>query len=117
MVKRMSVDVDNAPDHRARLVVVERAVTDLKESVGELSRTLNKWMQELSRAPRPIPFKEIVVTAAATLAVFASIISFLDSRAESATRLLQYRIEQLERTRGAAVGAPYLFALPKRNTD
>ena len=92
----MRDDMDNTSEHRARLTVVENQVAEVRETVRDLSSTINKWIKEQSQVPRPIPFKEIITTAAATLAVFAGVMQFLDSRNERSLEVYKYRIEKLE---------------------
>ena len=95
-------------DHRARLVIVEHRLEQMSGQVSELSHNINKWMKEVSSAPRPIPFKEIVATALSTLLLFGSILAFLDARSATAIelvrlkdaevrRLVEYRLDQVER--------------------
>lgn len=102
------VKKDSTDDHRARLVIVEHRLEQMSHQVSELSHNINKWMKELSSAPRPIPFKEIVATALSTLLLFGGILAFLDARAATAIelvrlkdaevrRLVEYRLEQVEK--------------------
>lgn len=104
----MSQDVDSTADHRARLVVVERGLDELKSTVGDLAKSINRYINEQNKAPRPIPFKEIVVTAVSTLALFSGILTFLDNRTADkieiahkrdagAKAVIEYRLDQIEK--------------------
>lgn len=89
--------MDNTSDHRARLVVVERGLEELKGTVNDLAKNINRWISDQANAPRPIPFKEIVVTAGATLAMFYGILQFLDSRSAPHIDALKFRMEKAEK--------------------
>jgi hypothetical protein len=104
----MRDDVDNTSDHRARLVVVEHTLEELKQTVSGLAKTINHHFTELSKQPRALPFKEIVATAGACLAIMVGGLSLLDSRIDKAVELAlarqkqelilqQYRVDRLER--------------------
>jgi len=58
---------------------------------------MQRYVEEQARAPRPIPFKEIMITAAATLSVFYGIVQFFEQRIDANTSKLKYQIEILEK--------------------
>lgn len=101
--------VDDTAHHRARLVVVEQGLQELKTTVQDLAKSINQYISEQAKAPRPIPFKEIIATAAATLALVGMVMNMFDARVERAVELSasrmkqeailqQYRLERLEKS-------------------
>ncbi len=101
-------DMDNASDHRARLVVVEHRLEELSKSVGDLANTINRYVTEQSKQPRALPFKEIVMTVGACLTIMIGGLTLLDSRIDKAVELsdakrrheavlTQYKVEQMQR--------------------
>lgn len=100
-------------DHRARLIVVEDGLARLERSVNTLADTLQRYVQEQAKAPRSIPFKEIISTAAATLAFVVGILAFLDSRAATEAKLATYRIERIERDVEKLAPLKHLLSLPQ----
>jgi hypothetical protein len=93
-----------------RVDVLEHAVVDLKNVVTDMSKDLKRFVERVSEQPRPIPFKEIITTAAATLGLLVGVLSFLDARADTKLdarmkdqaapmAVLQYRIDQLEKAK------------------
>ncbi len=108
MVSRTVTPVEETHDHRARLTVLERGQDELKESVNNLAKTVNRFISESAKAPRPIPLKEMVATAAATLGLVAMILNLFDNRVGTSVDLAlakqrpsvavyEYRLETLEK--------------------
>lgn len=86
---------------RARLILVEEGLSRLERSVESLASSIGKYITEQASAPRAIPFKEIIITAGATFALFVAGLNFMDQRNSMATQdmraLLQSHSKQLER--------------------
>lgn len=99
----------------ARMTVVESAVERLERTVNTLASSMQRYVEEQVRAPRPIPFKEIMITAAATISVFYGIVQFFEQRMDSNTKILQYRIEQIERKADRLHQLPAIMAIPRQN--
>ena len=81
----------------ARMTVVESTVERLERTVNSMASSMQRYIEEQARSPRPIPFKEIMLTAAATLTVFYGIVQFFEQRIEANTSKMKYQIELLER--------------------
>jgi len=87
----------------ARVIVLENVVDRVEKSVTDLARVVQKSVEAQASAPRQIPFKEIIITAAATLSLFGGILTFLDSRSAKDFDLMKekmsfiaYRLEKIE---------------------
>ena len=91
----------DASSERARLILVEEGLQRLERSVESLATNISKYIAEQSGAPRTIPFKEIIITAGATFALFVAGLNFMDQRNEMATKdmrfIQQQHAKQLER--------------------
>lgn len=103
-----TADVDSTSDHRARLVVVEHRLEEVTSAIRDLSHSFNKWVKDQASAPRPIPFKEIIVTAVASATFVTTALSFMDSRINTAIEIAkakdiaqnavnQYRLDEMYR--------------------
>lgn len=100
-VQAMSAEGRSRPDAEARLYVVEEQLGRLERSVTSLSDSISRYITEQAGAPRAIPFKEIIVTAGATFALFVAGLQFMDQRNDMATKdmraLIASHAKQLER--------------------
>ena len=99
-------------ESRARLIVVEEGLVRVERSVDSLTKSISAYMAEQIRAPRAIPFKEIVVTAGASFAFFLAVLGFMDSRNEMASRDVRFLIAQHEKQLQTL--APLTYSMPKR---
>lgn len=92
---------EDASSERARLILVEEGLSRLERSVESLASSIGKYIAEQSSAPRSIPFKEIIVTAGATFALFVAGLNFMDQRNDMLTKdmraTIQSHAKQLER--------------------
>lgn len=90
-------------DHefQARLLVVENEVGQIKSLIKDLSTTVREAIHEQHKAPRAIPFKEIIVSASASFALCVGLLNFMASQNELANRDIRRDIaahaKQLER--------------------
>lgn len=87
-----------------RVDVLEHTVGELRVAFVDLAKEVRRFMERTNEQPRPIPFKEIITTAAATLGLVVGILSFLDARVDTKLEaknapmaVIQYRIDQLEK--------------------
>lgn len=101
-VQEMKAAVErDVSTERARLILVEEGLSRLERSVESLASSIGKYITEQASAPRAIPFKEIIITAGATFALFVAGLNFMDQRNDMATKdmrvLLQSHAKQLER--------------------
>lgn len=81
----------------ARMSVVESAVDRLERTVNTLAGSMQRYVENQAQQPRPVPFKEIIGTAAASVAIFAAVLAFIDNRQSSHLEVYKYRIEQIEK--------------------
>lgn len=97
----MSAGKKPYPDSEARLYVVEEQLGRLERSVTNLSESIGRYISEQAQAPRAIPFKEIIATAAITFGLFVAGLNFMDQRHELATKDMRNTLvshaKQLER--------------------
>lgn len=77
----------------ARVDVLEHTVDRIDKGVNELAKGFREFVERQSSLPRPIPFKEIVATMGATIAVVFGVLQFLDARATTATELAISRLK------------------------
>ena len=104
---------DDLHDHRARLIVVEDKLSRLDQTLTALASEMRHFVQAQANLPRAIPFKEIISTAAATLALVVGILAFLDSRAATEAKLTTYRIEKIERDVERMAPLKHLMTAPQ----
>ena len=81
----------------SRVGILENGLMRLESAVERIGNMMSKQLEDASRAPRVVPFKEIMATAAVTLTVFYGVLRFIDERVESATRDVRNTVELHER--------------------
>lgn len=84
-------------DLSARVDVLEHSVGKLEAGVNDLAKALYKFMDTVREQPRPIPFKEIIVTIAVTLGVFVTLAQGLQYWSDRNIAVLEYRLQSLEK--------------------
>lgn len=99
MAARNNRKADSLSEARlySRVDVLEHTVDEIKSVLTDFAKEVREYMRTQQNAPRAIPFREIVTTMAATLAVVWGVLKFLDDRDMRAMEVHKYRIEQLER--------------------
>lgn len=93
---------DDSLDIQGRVKVLEISVhkveTRMEAGFRDLSKQFSTIAEKLNGAPRTIPFKEIAATVAVCLGIFAYAGNYLEGQYKKNISVLEYRVEQLEKT-------------------
>ena len=82
MASNQDTALDRIGALESRHEVFAQGLNRLEKMTEGLTQQFSQFMKEQSQAPRSIPFKEIVTTAAATFALGTTILLFLDNRSQ-----------------------------------
>lgn len=80
----------------ARISVVENRMSHIEGLLGTLTTSINGMRDTLAGQHRPLPFKEIIVSIAATVGILATGVQFVTSLHTQSNAVMAYRVQQLE---------------------
>lgn len=76
----------------------------MESGFSDLTKAVRTLSEALQSRPAPIPFKEIAATVAVCIGIIAYIGNFLEGQYQKNNRIIEYRLEQLEKRVPASPG-------------
>lgn len=85
-------------------ITLQSSMLKMEQSVDRLASNFNAYINEQAKAPKAVPFKEIMWTIVCCFGFVVSVITFIDARADSrispyhqASQDQKLRIDRLEK--------------------
>lgn len=88
---------NNGPSVQTRVELLEHRVENLHGAINGLTDKVSQWMDKQNDIPRPIAYKEIIGSIAATLAAIMVVVTVAGAWIDQRRAVLEYRMSEIER--------------------